>query len=85
MVLYAFGRVQEFGQAMRGLLLLESGAACVAAADGDPALVGQLGLFLDSAGGTGVAAGQYLFFSPSFLLSFYGILVTYVAVIVQTV
>ncbi len=66
---------------LRSALLQEVGLASVCSS---PALASELNAFLSSRDDGGVAAGRYLFFSPSFLLSFYGILATYVAIMVQS-
>ena len=81
LVLWGFGRVRVSAGLLRSSLLTEIG---VGGAVGDDAgLAAEVCAFL-AADDPGVAAGRFLFFSPSFLLSFYGILATYVAIMIQS-
>ena len=45
----------------------------------------DLGMLLAMADDVSVTAGGFVYFNKSFLLSFFGIFVTYIAVLLQTV
>ncbi len=86
-VLHAFGQVKVAAKSVPDHLT--STAAAELAPSGLTGLTGlpafELDLFLRRAREAGVSAGEYLSFAPSFLLTFYGLLATYVAIIIQTV
>ena len=51
----------------------------------EPDLGTEVNFFLATLNDVGLSAGGYIYFSKGFLLSFYGILVTYIAVLVQSI
>ncbi len=81
-MLHAFGQVKAEALRMRYILLIEMGLEVVS---DDGPLMTELPFFLQQVDDANVSAGNYLFFSPSFVVSFYGILTTYIAVMVQSI
>lgn len=80
-VLHHFGRVGTAGSAIKGALLHD-----VEIEDCDAGTVAQLSIFFSqiNCGTCNVAAGEYYSFTPGLLLTFYGILATYIAVMAQS-
>jgi len=81
LVLHFFGQVSVSVKAIRDILLIDVGVESIST---DSGLMREVTLFVGRADEVCVSAGNYLFFSTSFLLSFYGILTTYIAVLVQS-
>ncbi len=79
-VLYAFGAVRESCEEMKRILLSELPLSNLA-----EWTTKEIVLFVSQLDDVYVSAGSYVYFSKGFLISFYGILVTYVTISAQSV
>lgn len=77
-VLYFFGRVKESASNTKHILIthLRVQETC-------PELRQEIQLFISQLEDVYISGGSYIFFSKGFLISFYSILVTYVAIMVE--
>ena len=80
-VLWVFGQVKTAAGDIRHLMVREIGLDRFYS---DASLMTEVGIFLREVEDVAVSAGNYLYFTPSFLLSFYGVLITYLAVLIQS-
>lgn len=81
-VLYVFGAVQLTASKIRKIVVMDIGLQNLSH---DTSLMSEVMIFLGQVDKIAVSAGSYLWFSPSFLLSFYGVLITYIAVMLQSI
>ena len=80
LVLYNFGKVKESASYTKHVLIahLRVQETCRELRD-------EVQLFISQLDDVYLAAGSYIYFSKGFLISFYGIMVTYVAIMVEAV
>ena len=84
MVLNSFGNVREAAMDTKDLLHLNVGLLDELRKY-DPSIVSEVHIFTSRLDTINISAGPYFSCTHNFLISFYGILATYIAILIQSI
>lgn len=83
-MLNIFGKINDNGHKVRNLILLES-HLIEDLMQSDLSIGNELAAFVNALDNLSVTAGPYFSCTHGFLFSFYSVLVTYIAILVQSI